>query len=155
MGLIRVGPKIEDVPGMCYIANTHWIARYVLNGKCPIGRIQESMVKSGRTAKGRGKPSCHVIAGQIPCIANDKIVVLSFGLKGFEPESNVMKSLIPGDLLPLAFTSSPDSSQGERDTVRVVEMVESCNSSGTEPSPAIGIEGVSGNLDNLSIFQIS
>ncbi len=79
-------------------------------------------------------------------------MVLLFGLERFQAEGNLIKSFVPGDLLPLSLASSSGSSNGIRDTVRVVKVIDPCNPFCTKPPPAIGIEWVSSKLDHLSIF---
>ena len=82
-------------------------------------------------------------------------MVLPFGQKGFKPEGKLIKSLILWNLLPPTLASFPDSSHWIENTVRVVKVVDPCNPFGTEPSPTIGVERVSTNLNHLPIFEIS
>ena len=80
-------------------------------------------MKSDRTSEGRGEPSCKIIAGHVPSVSNDKIVMPPFVLEGLESKDNLMKGLIPRDLFPSTLTSLSDSLQGVRDALRIIEMV--------------------------------
>jgi hypothetical protein len=66
-----------------------------MNRKSPVRRFQNGMMKSGRTVEGGRKSPGQIIARQIPGIPEDEIVVLLFRLKRFQPERNLVKSLVP------------------------------------------------------------
>ena len=82
-------------------------------------------------------------------------MVLLFGLERFQPEGNLIKSLIPGDLLPPTLASFSNSPQWSWNAIRIVKVVQPCNPLGAEPATTIRIEGISSDVDDLSIFEIS
>src|SRR5512142_2624156 len=82
-------------------------------------------------------------------------MVPAFGLKGLKPQGHFFQGLVPADLLPAAFASPPHPFQGGQNPVGVVEMIDACNSSCAEPSPAIGVKGVSPYSFDLSVFEVS
>ncbi len=52
-------------------------------------------MKRGGSPESRSESSGEVIAGKVPSISENKIIVPSLGLEGLEPEGNLVEGLIP------------------------------------------------------------
>ena len=120
MGLVGVAPNVEDITGLCHVAHPRRVAGDIMNGESSVGRLQNRLMKSAGAIKGRGKSPGKIITGKIPRNPKDKIVLLLFGLESLQSGGDLIKGLVPGDLLPFALASFPDSHQWSWNAIGIV-----------------------------------